>query len=335
MEERKSSFFVNFFRLLSGSATYGREVLYQRRFIKNQLGKLFSEAQTADRTIKASDVKRMQNYALLTATVLGENYATLRGQPLSESERITQTYLGALTPLFDDYFDQESQKENPVKAMMDDPFGFPAKKEREKLFCKLLQQIHRTMPGREAIFQTAHEVFRTQKESLKQLEKTTDRAAIWQVSLDKGGQAALLFRQVMDNPLKPEEEHAIWQWGAVIQLLDDTFDIYEDFKAGIRTVATTSQDMEVYAKEVTQHIDELVRLFRALPYPDARVQKALNKMMFIVCWAWVALEQFQKLQRKNGPPFKLNQFQRKELICDMAKLSNQLKGGISYCRYGF
>jgi hypothetical protein len=46
-------------------------------------------------------------------------------------ERKILSYQGALTGIYDDFFDHSERKDKEVKKMMDDPFNYPAKEDRK------------------------------------------------------------------------------------------------------------------------------------------------------------------------------------------------------------
>ena len=167
----------------------------------------------------------------------------------------------------------------------------------------------------------------------KQQERADiDAEALKTILYDKGGHAAMLFRSMMPYPMRDGEQEAIMQWGWVIQLLDDTFDLYEDHQSGIRTLATTSRSMDDYVALCEAEFRELATRFRAADFPKANTERALNRMLFIICWGLVALEQLKALPQ-TGERFDPAQYDRKQLICDMDKFANQLRGAGAYLKF--
>lgn len=286
-------------------------------------------AKDNDGSLSAKDLKRVNGYALLTTTTLGANYAILHGRSMSMEERAAQTLLGALTPLYDDFFDVAELSADNLQYMMRHPHKYTHTSTREHLFLRFLRILQHLAPDIDTFNEVFFEVYRTQLASKQQEREGTDAATLKTILYEKGGYAALLFRMLLREPMREGEKEAIMQWGWVIQLLDDTFDVYEDHANGIRTLANTAESMEAYAALCYEEFRELARRFRAVGFERKRTERVLNRMLFIICWGLVALEQFKKLPPKSSP-FDASEYERSQLICDMDRLGNQLRGVQAY-----
>src|SRR5687767_9983842 len=99
---------ANTVRTPSTVAVLTRNVKRQHAFIRNNiLSELHEAEKTNDGSLDAADFKKITHYyGLAVPAILGESLAVLRGKPLSEKERYALTYLGAITGLFDDFFDK-------------------------------------------------------------------------------------------------------------------------------------------------------------------------------------------------------------------------------------
>lgn len=55
----------------------------------------------------------------------------------------------------------------------------------------------------------------------------------------------MLYRSVLGTPLISGEEDAIYLLGSILQLANDMFDVYKDFKNGQQTVFTNTEDVGI------------------------------------------------------------------------------------------
>jgi phytoene/squalene synthetase len=70
----------------------------------------------------------------------------------------------------------------------------------------------------------------------QQTDKTPSKEDLLKITFTKGGISALALMYLMAPNMKEKEIKAIYELGAVMQLIDDISDIKEDLKSGIWTV---------------------------------------------------------------------------------------------------
>ncbi|MFH1101948.1 MAG: class 1 isoprenoid biosynthesis enzyme [Methanobacteriota archaeon] len=70
----------------------------------------------------------------------------------------------------------------------------------------------------------------------QQSDKQTTKPDLLKITYAKGGISALALMQLMAPKMNQEERRAIYELGAVMQLVDDISDIQEDIKSGIQTL---------------------------------------------------------------------------------------------------
>ncbi|MEN7550405.1 hypothetical protein AAG747_20975 [Rapidithrix thailandica] len=269
--------------------------------------------------------KRIIQYANLIPVISGGSFATLRGKKLTEKERLLQTFLAALTPIGDDLFDVEHKAEDELMQLVSKPFLFSSPQETHPLGVDILKKIHRLLEHPQQFIDYFEKVFSAQKASQKQLDKDLSSEEIQQITFDKGGYSALLYRSIMSHPLGEQEEKAIYQLGGLVQLMDDTFDVYEDYQQGIRTLPNQTHDISVIKSFFEAELMQLGGIFRSLDYPAKNIEKFLFEITLILSREMICLEQLLALQDRNQGSFAIEPFERKELICDMEKTGNLMK----------
>jgi len=67
-------------------------------------------------------------------------------------------------------------------------------------------------------------------------DKATSKEDLFKITFAKGGISALALLHLMTPKMKEQEKKAIYDLGAVMQLIDDISDIKEDLKIGIQTL---------------------------------------------------------------------------------------------------
>ena len=243
-------------------------------------------------------------------------FSTLRGYKPNTAEVQHALYLGAFTPIADDLMDSTGQTFEALKQMQKtdttDAILF------DYLFSKLNPLLETNTLFAE-YFKKAHEA---QNRSLKQLQQEPlDLEELKTISFDKGGFYTTLYRMVLTNPPVPGEEKAIYLLGAILQILNDLFDIHKDYHNSVQTLATNTANI-FYIKEILQELEaDFKKVFFHLDYPTGQKQKSFIGIMAIVTRGHVALDYYGKLQG-TIPQLNIGSYPRKTLIVDMEKLGN-------------
>jgi hypothetical protein len=294
----------------------GWEILYKnRRSTRRLYRELDALLKPYGFALNAEHHKRIFFYTAQSA-ITNHWFSLLRGKPPTPQERSHAIYLGAFTPIADDLMDSTGQTfEQLVRAKKNDTAD-------AILFAYLLEKlqplIHES-PLFATYFKKAHEA---QNRSLKQLGKEKlGIEELKQISFDKGGYYTTLYRMVLQNPPKKGEEAAIYTLGAILQVLNDLFDIYKDHHNGVQTLVTNTADIPFIAKELKALESTFMAQYQALDYPATAKRKSLTAIMAIVTRGHVAIEHYLKLQGK-AKKLDAAKYDRKPLIVDMEKPGN-------------
>lgn len=236
-------------------------------------------------------------------------------------------YLGALTPLLDDLTDDLAFSHVEMFERMKD------QQESVSSQIRLAGYLYdRVMKDQDKRFRAYFkEVMKAQDESLKQLHK--DKLSfeeLYKISCAKGGYSTLLYRSVLGTPLIRGEEEAIYLLGGILQLTNDMFDVYKDYKNGQQTVFTNTEDVEKLKALYVELINEMCVKFLALKYPFENIRQTLLKIFVILSRGMVCIDQLIACQKRTDNIFLLEQYSRVDLICDMEKVAN-IKKSIRIC----
>ncbi len=208
-----------------------------------------------DGSLDDSDFSKIINYyAFGVPSILGTAFGTLRGTLVKEDERKVLTYLGALTGLFDDFFDKNDTPDAEILNLINNPAAIKAKNDKEKLFLQFYNNALVKVPDTEKLKRAFFAVYLAQVGSKKQFNDLP-KEELLDITLKKGGLSLVFYRYAMLNPLEEDEKKLLYALGGLMQLGNDIFDVYKDIQAGIRTLPNTS----------TQ-INQVRELFSALLY---------------------------------------------------------------------
>ncbi|PKO95177.1 MAG: hypothetical protein CVU14_12205, partial [Bacteroidetes bacterium HGW-Bacteroidetes-9] len=108
----------------------------QKQFIRETVAIDIEESKVnIDDSLNENDFRKITNYyGFAVPAILGEGFCLLRGKEMTEQERHAMTYLGALTGLFDDFFDEKEIPEQHIKRLIEFPEKEIAKNANERLF---------------------------------------------------------------------------------------------------------------------------------------------------------------------------------------------------------
>ncbi len=300
----------------------------QKRFIRKNIGPQLSAAQKlADGSLDESDIKKITGYyGLAVPAVLGEAFCVLRGEPMTKKERIASTNQGAMTGLGDDFFDRQRLSDQGVQDFIEQPDQFTGNTTSEKLFLSFYKTALANAPKPELMQAQVYKVFQAQLLSKQQDAPGLSYEVIKDITMRKGAESLLYYRTAFDHPMRNGEEKMLYCLGGLMQLSNDIFDIYKDYKAGVSTLATTATKIS----ELRAHYSAVLQIGTAATLKSGYAKKNIRKFLALLSIGifsrcYVCLDQLEKNEKKSGGVFNLQTYRRKDLICDMDTVWNKLK----------
>lgn len=297
----------------------------QRDFLNEHIvGQLEKAKQENDGSLDANDFKKiMTYYGLAIPAILGESIALLRGQPMTERERFALTYLGAVTGLFDDFFDKQYLAEEKIRALAERPGDLKPQSSNEKLFLDFYNKALLYVHDRELLSVYVRKVYDAQIESKKQATPGLSKEEILRITIHKGAVSVLFYRAAMAHPFLPGEEDALYKMGGLMQFGNDIFDVYKDRNSNTQTLLTITRKIDDVRLMFTTVMEEGYGAIARLGYAETDKKKYFR--MFSICLCsrcYVCLDQLESKEAKTGNQFIPAEYSRQELVCDMEKKSN-------------
>jgi hypothetical protein len=264
---------------------------------------------------------RLEEYVLL-GMALGETLSLPRGGRLTEIESRNLVRLSLFAPWFDDWFDGDHPDLERMQDLIDEPSRFNPENGRERLLHQAMVGMHATVPDRDRFLMAFRKVFLSQKESVRQAGHDASLSFLSDVTVSKGGWSALLYRSLLTHEWREGEAEATFRMGALVQLMDDVFDVYKDLREGVNTLATECQDMRVLRDEFRRELLQTFREFHQLDFPLPGLAALTARLVWVMNRGDVCFWQWETLQTRSGGIFRPHQYSEKELLCDMETPGN-------------
>jgi hypothetical protein len=263
--------------------------------------------------------QRMQRYATLMPVAVGDLYCLLRGYPMSAREREMQDYLSLFTPVYDEWFDNQSLKHEAIQPALFNPINFIPTNKMERLSLTLLQRLHALVPKTVQWQTIATQLTQAQAESNRQTILNLPTSELSDIMFKKGGYALWMTRLFLEHPLSTAEEKVVMQMGGLFQFLDDILDLREDYIAGVHTLVTETTDIQLLTKTYQLEIQKLFDLAALTDFPQKAQVHFKNRVQLAFGIGLIALKQLYDAQLKYGGPFDASKLTRQELVCDMQR----------------
>ncbi|MFN8257537.1 MAG: hypothetical protein U0W24_17715 [Bacteroidales bacterium] len=285
----------------------------------NEFHKTMKDGEQAEPEKKL--LERMKSYMIQSA-VTNLWFCTLHGKKATFAEMKNAILLGAITPVLDDLVDEYRLNSNEVwDAITGNSNKLPQKYDAAKFMYNTLNQNS----------DNSYKPFLSnalQSQDLSLLQLKNEKLGIdslYKITLKKGGQWTLLYRSILANKLIKPEIEVVLQLGGLLQITNDAFDVYKDFKNGQQTIFTNAKDIKQIYDHFKNDCINFSTNFLKMDYRRKNKFLALAMIFTILSRAMVCQLQLIKCQVKTGNSFELEKYNRSELICDMEKPINNLR----------
>lgn len=333
---KKASTLSTIFTIPALLCTLIRNVKRQQKFLQQELGPQLDDAmKNNDGSLDKDDIKKITHYyGLAVPCILGEALCVLRGKAMTNQERLALTYQGAMTGLFDDFFDKEKMTDEAVKAFMETPEQISGNNKRQQLFLQFYKKALQYTHNRQLMLQYLRKVYDAQIESKKQaVGGMLPQDEIKRITVDKGGMSVLFYRSVLHNQLSKEEENALYKMGGLMQFGNDIFDIYKDCRQHIDTLMTTAKkvnDVRIIFRDMME--TSFASVYQT-PYPRKNIKEFLRLFSMSLCArCFVCLDQLENKEIRSGGIFTPYQYGRNDLVCDMDKGRNKWRSVLYFIK---
>jgi hypothetical protein len=327
-------YIINLIHLPGLLFALARDIKIQKCFIRRVLSHdiALSKANN-DNTLNEHDFLKIERYyGLAVPTVLGEAFCVLRGRAMTSKERLAISCAGALTGLFDDFFDKRNLPENRILQFITNPYEVVCDNSNEALFISFYKKTLENCLSPELLKGYALKVFDAQKMSKKQCCDDITFSEIEDVTFLKGGVSLQFYRSVFGETHNEAEDKMLYYAGGLGQLENDVFDVWKDYNEGIKTLPTTTRKIAEIRLLYLYTYQRVASLLSKTTYCRKSKKRFLRLFALVVSRGMVCLDQLENLQESTGGEFKLQAYRQKQLICDMEKPINMLRSFYYYTK---
>lgn len=308
------------------------QIAVQKKFMKANTDPILQNAITKnDGSLDQHDLKKINHYyGLAVPAILGEAFCALRGEKMTLNERWASTSQGAMTGLFDDFFDKDYLTDEAVEKMIRSENNLSFKRSNQELFDLFYKSALNHSPDKKLVQETLMNVYKAQVESKKQTRDFISWEELLDITYQKGGYSVIFYRSAFSPAASDEELKLLYNLGGLMQLANDIFDVYKDREAGIKTLITETKSIKEIQTFFKRNLHEYYQNAFETHSSKRNVQEFLDIISIgIFSRCFVCLDQLLKNEIETGNEFDVHKYSRKQLICDMDKKINMLRSAWS------
>lgn len=305
-----------------------RQLQKQQNFISGNIIPFLSQAkQHNDGSLNDDDFKKITGYyGLAVPAILGEAFCVLQNRNMQEQERWASTCQGAMTGLFDDFFDKDYMDDDKVKIKINPGHLQANQQSNEQLFDQFYKKVLATVPDVPAMQQALLAVHDAQVKSKAQEDPALSTEKIEAITVEKGGSSLLFYRTAFSPPPPEFETKLLHQLGGTMQLANDIFDVYKDREKKVRTLMTETENVDAIRTLLKARLKHAYEEAYQLPYQTSGIMKFLNILSIgIFSRCFVCLDHLEKNEKSTDNRFDVKAYSRSQLICDMDTKKNMLR----------
>jgi len=227
-----------------------------------------------DGSISRLDFLKIQWY-MVTTLYLGELIAELRPNKLTEQEKMSLIYSGALMAITDLMVDDHQLGSEKLIALLSgEAFDHEDLSPVENVFILYHNKLVSIISKKKVQTIQNFSLRKPHIESQSQLITDLTEDEVINHTRKKGGTALLLTASLILD-INKKNEAAIYQLGTFIQYMNDSQDIYKDIQSGITTFVRYCDTFDEVNKTLEREFRKTEELFQKKTYPVYGVYKLL------------------------------------------------------------
>ena len=267
-------------------------------------------------------IYKTSRYEAVQQIVINDAFANLVGRKLNNIEIKANKLFFIITFLYDDIMDQKILSEDELNKLLDNPLDNPHDIFEAKVLVDIHLQLLKLTKRPEKYKTVLVAIHKAQKDSLAQFNNHILDSELLDITLRKGGYSFLMCSLYIDLPISAQMDRCWYQIGAIMQFIDDMYDIYNDIDEGIQTFPNTTIEYTILENTFNDILNQLKASIKELPFGLKKKKNLLIQLSIIPAFGNLALANLKKLQDENGKFKSFKEYPRKSLIIDMEKLGN-------------
>lgn len=298
---------------------YRRVQQYYQAVVKEAKAEIVNWELVVDKGLR----NRMNGY-VLTLMFWNSIYCFLRGKVLQDNELQALVDFSILGPVFDDFFDVHELDEERLKSMMFNPKGFKVSSDLELLSVFFSKKILANVSRKDAYEQSAANLFNAQKTTMKLAgnDELSDEE-VQTIVKAKGSETLITMASMLNDEPSQSEMMFLKKWGGLVQIMDDIFDLREDFLSENKSIVNPINDWITFKNFYLAEVNGVMKLLKSQDFNKKRVKAFLVPLKFAFGVGLLGINRYISLQKKNNGNFDPAIFSREELVIDMDVFKNR------------
>lgn len=294
----------------------------QERNCKEQIPALIATIVPADQfSFSAKDIQRITKYYQLAFNLVCNNVYLLKKNSISATEHKTILLLSIFVPLIDDLFDDQLLQYEQIRELISEPEKYTASNNVDRIAHQLYLQILELVPDKDRFVRNLKLGVHWEKESLKQFDKHISEEELTSITYNKSYYSILLFCSVLQEYPCAATEAILYPVSGLMQLTNDVFDVWKDTQKGLYTIPNLYADFGKLEALFLQEISDINSRISELDYPEKNRKEFLIRTHTLHAMGWMSLQQLKTVAAEKP----LNELSRKELVCDLDSLPQQIR----------
>jgi hypothetical protein len=296
---------------------------YNDQFIADYLQPFYTQY---GHDLPANIMEKIKKYYCLGIPITCASYKKIYGESLSDTEREYATLTGIITPIIDDFTDEKQLTDEQIESLTSHPAQYQPNTLEESIVKHILCELIEKVPSPEDFLYALNRTIKAQHQSVKQMDPTVTEAELMHITLEKGAWSHIFFHYLLSEIPTQQCIDMMDGMGAMLQMSNDIFDVYKDYKDHNKTIPNTCADYVAFEKYYLHECRKFCVAARAMPHKKEDLEFFITFIAFVMARGLVALQMLKKLQRKmGGGVLPYEKLERKQLICDMEKPINSLR----------
>lgn len=246
-------------------------------FIKFLIFYCFQQSLFKD-IFKYTSDKKVKSYLFKSIYILVPFFSFLKKRSLTKNELRQIFYVSSITPIIDDYLDKyHLSKAKLLDILFNNYDDIDIEDVNIRRIVYLLQEFKKIIDI-EAIKNIVNKIIELQYNQYQSID-SEDFEKIKKITFDKGGNSLILFALIL-NLNDNEQLKVTYYFGALLQLMDDIFDVYYDNRNNCPTLITK------YLGNKSIVFDEINNILMELTFSIERLnlknQKILNNLLTLL-----------------------------------------------------
>ena len=267
--------------------------------------------------------KRKLGFYSRIATIAYTCLEQLNGKKVLGPRKESMLLVCGISPILDDLMDEKGYSGHEILQITNKIS--PDSTVEERVAVGLLDDLDARAPEIRSS-EIWEKAIGFQVESHAQIHRKLTQPEVAELTFGKGGNIVLLGMLASVPELISTEngQAAFFRVGALIQFVDDIFDVWKDREEGQQTLLTTCGDIAELSRVFDEMLAETDGFLKKLPLPKRRVNTFLFEIKAFTSLGRVALNQLIDLQNKSGGKFSIEKYTRQELVTDMDLWQNRV-----------